>query len=100
MLRDTEDAEVKAYLTVRLQQAKWVIEGMERRKAALLACVQGILAFQASFFRHGPGYLAPLSLEDAAARAELSMDIMELTIKDKYLQCSSGVYPLSYFFQQ
>ena len=98
LLRRTEDQEARDYLAERMRQAQWVILGMERRKSALLACTQVILEAQSLFFREGPGHLVPFSLAEGAARLGVSAEEMEQTIRDKYLQCSSGVYPLGYFF--
>ncbi len=98
MLKTTEDPEVKEYLSVRLRQAQWVIQGMERRKNALLVCAREVVSVQSLFFQEGPGHLVPFPLRDAALRLSLSEEEMEQVIRDKYLQCSSGVYPLGYFF--
>ncbi|MBQ1351169.1 MAG: RNA polymerase sigma-54 factor [Oscillospiraceae bacterium] len=98
LLRQTDDKEARDYLAARMRQAQWVILGMERRRAALLACTQAILTVQTQFFQKGPGNLVPFALQEAAARLSISKEEMEQTVRDKYLQCSSGVYPFSYFF--
>jgi RNA polymerase sigma-54 factor len=98
MLKTTEDPEVKAYLSARLREAQWVIQGVERRRNTLLACTQEIVSVQSLFFQEGPGHLVPFPLRDAALRIKLSEQEMEQVVRDKYLQCSSGVYPFGYFF--
>jgi len=56
------------------------------------------VSVQSLFFQEGPGHLVPFPLRDAALRIKLSEQEMEQVVRDKYLQCSSGVYPFGYFF--
>jgi RNA polymerase sigma-54 factor len=98
MLKTTGDPEVKEYLSARLRQAQWLIRGMERRRHILLACVKEIVSVQSLFFRNGPGHLVPFPLRDAALRIKISEREMGRVVRDKYLQCSSGVFPFGYFF--
>ena len=100
MLRDSEDKEVKDYLTDKVRQAKWVVHSIEQRRSTLLQCAQHILELQEDFFRRGPGHLRPMSLADVAQRVGVHESTVSRTVKDKYLQCASGVYPLSYFFSR
>ena len=98
MLRTTEDPEVREYLSVRMQQAQAVIRGVEQRRNLLLACTQEIVSVQSRFFQEGIGHLVSFPLEEAAQRMGIAENLMELLVHDKYLQCSSGVFPLGYFF--
>ena len=41
-----------------------------------------------------------MSLADVAQRLEVHESTVSRAIRDKYLQCSMGVYPLSYFFSR
>ena len=100
MLRDSQDKEVKDYLTDKVRQAKWVVHSIEQRRSTLLQCAQQILELQEDFFRRGPGHLRPMSLADVAQRVGVHESTVSRTVKDKYLQCASGVYPLSYFFSR
>ena len=100
MLRDSEDKEVKDYLADKVRQAKWVVHSIEQRRSTLLQCAQHILELQEDFFRRGPGHLRPMSLADVAQRVGVHESTVSRTVKDKYLQCASGVYPLSYFFSR
>ena len=98
--QDSEDKEVKDYLTDKVRQAKWVVHSIEQRRSTLLQCAQHILELQEDFFRRGPGHLRPMSLADVAQRVGVHESTVSRTVKDKYLQCASGVYPLSYFFSR
>ena len=100
MLKDSEDSEVKDYLMGKVRQAKWVVRSIEQRRSTLLQCAEHILELQEDFFRHGPGHLRPMSLADIAQRVGVHESTVSRTVKDKYIQCASGVYPLSYFFSR
>ena len=41
-----------------------------------------------------------MSLADVAQQVGVHESTVSRTVKDKYLQCASGVYPLSYFFSR
>lgn len=100
MLRDSDDPEVKDYLTGKVRQAQWVVRSIEQRRSTLMQCAQCLLSLQEEFFRRGPGHLRPMSLADIAQQIGVHESTVSRAVKDKYLQCSSGVYPLSYFFSR
>ena len=100
MLKSTEDHEVKDYLMGKVRQAKWVVHSIEQRRSTLLRCAECILELQEEFFRRGPGHLKPMCLADIAQKVGVHESTVSRTVRDKYLQCASGVYPLSYFFSR
>lgn len=100
MLKDSEDSEVKDYLVNKVRQAKWVVRSIEQRRSTLLQCAECILEYQEEFFRRGPGCLKPMALSDIAEKVGVHESTVSRTVKDKYIQCASGVYPLSYFFSR
>ena len=100
LMGETEDQEVKEYLTDKVRQAKWVVRSIEQRRSTLMSCAECILDVQEAFFRKGPGHLVPMGLADVAARLGVHESTVSRAIKDKYIQCSQGVYPLSYFFSR
>ena len=64
LMKESDDSQVKDYLTGKVRQAKWMVKAIEQRRSTLMACAECILEFQESFFRKGPGHLVPLSLAD------------------------------------
>ncbi|WP_418271973.1 RNA polymerase factor sigma-54 [Intestinimonas sp.] len=100
MLKSTEDNEVKDYLMGKVRQAKWVVHSIEQRRSTLLRCAECILELQEEFFRRGPGHLKPMCLADLAQKVGVHESTVSRTVREKYLQCASGVYPLSYFFSR
>lgn len=100
LLKESEDSEVKDYLAGKVKQAKWVVRGIEQRRSTLLSCAGQILERQEAFFRRGPGHLCPMTLADVAGDLGVHESTVSRAVRDKYLQCSMGVYPLGYFFSR
>ena len=99
-LGENQEKEVQTYLMDKFRQAKWAIRSIEQRQSTVLACAKRIVETQTEFFRLGPGHLHPLSLADVAEKVGVHESTVSRALKDKYLQCDKGVYPLSYFFSR
>ena len=100
MLRECREAEVQDYLSDKIRQAKWVIRSIEQRRSTLLECARCIVELQEAFFRKGPGHLVPMSLADVAQRVGVHESTVSRAIREKYLQCRQGVYPMGAFFSR
>lgn len=98
LLKQTEDREVREYLTDKLRQAENVRWAVEQRGNTLLRCAQVIVERQSAFFRSGPEALRPLRMGEVARALELHESTVSRAVREKYLQCSQGLYPLSWFF--
>ena len=100
LLQNTEDREVREYLVEKANQAKWILRSVEQRRSTLLRCAQWIVERQGEFFRYGPSRLRAVTMSDAARDLGLHESTVSRAVRDKYLQCDRGVYPLSYFFSR
>lgn len=100
LMRDTDDAEVCEYLTEKINQAKWLVKSIDQRRSTLLNCANVIVSRQEEFFRRGTGHLKPMTLADVAGELEVHESTVSRAVKDKYLQCSWGMFPLAYFFSR
>ena len=69
LYRQTDDPEVKKYLAEKLVQAENVLFA-----------------------------LRPMYMTEAAQALDVHLSTVSRAVKDKYLQCRQGVFPLSYFF--
>ena len=97
---ESEDPQVKEYLADKVRQACWVVKGIEQRRGTLLRCGQSIVARQEDFFRRGPGHLHPMTMADVAADLNVHESTVSRAVREKYLQCAYGVFPLSRFFSR
>jgi len=100
LLQRTEDREVKDYLVSKLYQAEGVLRAIEQRESTLLRCARAIVQRQREFFRSGPQALVPMRLLDVAQELGIHESTVSRTVREKYVQCSRGVYPMSYFFSR
>lgn len=92
------DTETREYLFEKLRQAEQVLGALQRRTSTIQRCAQAVVDHQQAFFRHGPKALRPLLMTDVAQKLDLHESTISRTIREKYLQCAHGVFPLRYFF--
>ena len=98
LMSETDEPQVRSYLTEKLNQATWLIQGIQRRQTTLLRCAQVMVRRQEDFFRRGAGFLRPMVLADVAAELAIHESTVSRAIRGKYLQCAAGIFPLSHFF--
>ena len=100
LLEQTEDKEVREYLLEKLRQAENVLWAAEQRGSTLLRCAQVVVERQGEFFRSGPEALRPLRMGEVAQELGLHDSTVSRAVREKYLQCPQGLYPLSWFFSR
>ncbi|MEG1049055.1 MAG: RNA polymerase factor sigma-54 [Oscillospiraceae bacterium] len=98
LLKDCTDEKTTEYLTEKLEKAKWIKQCIENRSKTLLAVGNAIIAHQQDFFTLPNGQLHPLKLEDIAGEISMHSSTVSRAVKDKYLQCSRGIFPLKQLF--
>ena len=100
LLSQSRDPEVREYLTEKLRQAEGVLRAVDQRESTLVRCAQAIADAQAEFFRRGPQALRPMRMADVAEALGLHESTVSRAVREKYIQCPQGVYPMSYFFSR
>ena len=98
LLRSGCDEETKKYLTEKLRQIEETQGHIERRGSTLMELAKFLLERQRDFFEHGEQGIRPLKMKEAAAAMNVHESTVSRAVRDKYLQCPWGLYPLSYFF--
>ncbi|MGI5962673.1 MAG: RNA polymerase factor sigma-54 [Lawsonibacter sp.] len=98
MLEETEDQETEQYLQEKMEQAKWVMHNLERRRRNLMRCMQIIVERQNEFFQDPGGTLQPLSMEEVAKEMGVHPSTVSRTVHNKFIQCPKGIYPITFFF--
>lgn len=100
LLAQSDEPEVREYLGKKIRQAENVLWAIGQRENTLQRCAQVIVERQESFFRGGPRFLNQLRMADVAQALGVHESTVSRAVREKYLQCASGVYPLSYFFSR
>lgn len=100
LLANSSQPEVKGYLRKKIQSAQDVLQAVTQRRDTLLRCAQAIVDRQEKFFRIGEQALRPLRLADVADAVGIHESTVSRAVREKYLQCQQGVYPLGWFFSR
>ena len=100
LLKESDEPETRAYLQQKMQQAKWLLNSLERRGSTLRQCAESILEAQYAFFSGQSTELAPMTMVTLAERLGLHPSTISQATREKYLQCRQGTYPLRYFFSR
>lgn len=100
LYHETEDTQVKDYLNGKLKQAHQLMGNIEQRQTTLIRCAHCLVAWQGDFFHHGVGHLRPLLLSDMAKDLGVHESTVSRAIRDKYIQCAHGIFPMGYFFSR
>lgn len=95
--REDMDQELQIYMTEKMRQARWIMKCIEQRKYTLKRCAEAIVRTQSSFFTSGCKSLKPMTLADLAFELEISESTVSRTMKNKYLKCEYGIFPMSTF---
>lgn len=97
MIRHASSGDAE-YLRGRLQEARWLIKGLESRADTLLRVVRCLVREQAAFLEFGAQALRPLTLRRVAAELELHESTVSRAIARKYVRTPRGTIPLRDFF--
>ena len=100
MAKTSDDPETRTYLREKLRQTRWLLDSLERRGSTLRRCAQAVLDAQRPFFQGPVTELSPMSLSGLAEALELHPSTVSRAVRDKYLQCRQGTFPLRYFFSR
>ncbi|WP_409968296.1 RNA polymerase factor sigma-54 [Bengtsoniella intestinalis] len=98
LLKESDEADSRTYLTEKLQQAKWLLNALERRGSTLQQCANAVLETQRNFFAGHSTDLAPMKLSTLAEQIGVHPSTVSRALRGKYLQCRQGTFPMRYFF--
>lgn len=98
MYRNSADKEVQDYLQKKISQAEWIRQCIAQRNSTLFSVAREIVECQSDFFLEGVSALKPLRMSNVADKLEIHESTVSRAVRMKYLQCTWGTFPLSYFF--
>lgn len=97
MMRE-QGEETGKYIKEKIRQAEWLKNCIEQRNHTLLQLTEEILRSQTEFFKKGRSYLRPMTQKEIAEKLRVHPSTVSRAVQGKYLQCTWGMYPLSFFF--
>lgn len=81
-----------------LQEARWLVRGLEMRNTTLLKTARAIFSRQSQFLVDGEEAMMPLTLREIADTIEMHESTVCRVTTNKYVQTPWGVYELKDFF--
>ncbi len=100
LLKESDEQGTRDYLRQKMQQARWLLNSLERRGSTLRQCADAVLEAQLPFFKGETAALTPMSLSSLAERLGVHPSTVSRATQGKYLQCRQGTFPLRYFFSR
>lgn len=73
---------------------------VEQRNRTLYLLCAGILKAQIAFFEGGRGKLTALTQRSVAEKLGMNESTISRAVREKYLQCQWGLFPLQFFFSR
>ncbi len=101
MIRNPKDysKEQVAFARERFHKAVMFLKGIESRRHLLEGLMQEIVREQREFFLHGPQFLRPATMKDAANRLKVHPSTVSRAVAGKYVETDYGIHPLKFFFK-
>lgn len=100
LMKSSESEEAVSYIRDKVKQAQWACRCVDQRNKTLFLLVQEIVRVQRSFFESGRKMLVPLTQKTVAGRLMLNESTISRAVREKYLQCRWGIFPLQFFFSR
>jgi len=92
------DSEESAFVNEQLKDAEWFLNGLSRRNQTLIKVTREIVRRQKAFFLGFSSAPSPLRMGEIAETLGIHEATVSRITSGKYLQCSSGIFALRYFF--
>jgi RNA polymerase sigma-54 factor len=81
-----------------LQEAQWLMKGLQRRNETLIKVAICIVEFQKDFLEYGHAFMKPLNIIDVSHHVNLHESTVSRVTTGKYISTPRGVFELKYFF--
>ena len=95
--RSRNEAE-KTYLREKADEAGWLIQAVDKRRATVLRLGVEIFRRQQDFLEHGTARLKPMTRKDIARATDLHESTISRAVTDKFAATPQGVFALKFLF--
>lgn len=100
LYQESQDPDVLEYLGEKLKALQDLEQNIAQRESTMLRCAESIARQQRSFFLGPDAPLLPLGMNSIAQELNLNVSTVSRAVKDKYVLCSRGLYPMRFFFSR
>ncbi|MCL2039587.1 MAG: RNA polymerase factor sigma-54 [Bacteroidetes bacterium] len=90
----------REWMKERLEKAKNFVNAIEQRKISMLMIMTAIVQRQRDFFLNDWSNLKPLKYQDITDDTTFDVSTVCRVVNDKYVQTSTGIYELKFFFSE
>ncbi len=97
MAKQSKDPALSIYIKTNMEKVKWLKQCVETRGQTLLKVAKAVLRHQERMIHFGPQYMRVITLEELSAELGMQEKTIVHTLKNKYVQTTYGVFPLSNF---
>ena len=97
MAKQEKDPALSVYIKTNVEKVKWLHQCVETRGQTLLKVAKAVLRHQERMIHFGPQYMRVITVEELAAELGMNEKTIVHTLKNKYIQTTYGVFPLSNF---
>ncbi|GGI86345.1 RNA polymerase factor sigma-54 [Legionella impletisoli] len=98
MIERANNSVENQFLKTNLQEARWLLKGIQSRQDTLLNVARFIVEFQNDFFEYGDEAMKPLILNDVASALDMHESTISRVTTQKYIHTPRGVFELKFFF--
>lgn len=88
----------QAAMREQLQEARWLLRGLEQRADTLLRVAHAIFRRQFAFLANGDEALSPLMLREIAGEVGVHESTVSRVTRGKYVATPRGIFELKHFF--
>lgn len=100
LLKTGISKEAETYIKDKVRQAEWACHCVDQRNKTLYLLTEEIVRVQSAFFENGKSAMAVLTQKSAAEKLGVNESTISRAVREKYLQCRFGIFPLQYFFSR
>jgi len=92
------NSEAGKYLNEKLQEAKFYVNALEKRRSILFSIGWELVKKNSAFFLGQKKRFIPLKMTEIAEKKDVVVSTVSRAVKGKYVQTPVGTFPLRYFF--
>lgn len=98
LLQQSSNPEDQTYLRENLRESRWLLHCVAQRNSTLQTCNKEIVTWQKAYFSGESHVLSPMTQYEIADQMGMHPSTISRAIRNKYLACQNGLFPLSSFF--